>query len=204
MIQGMKGKYPNGLKDAMERAGIGPTGLAREARTSKQNVSRLADGERQLTGLWADRFAPHLNVQPEDLIFSSRRSSLIRVPLLSWVSAGRLAAAEAVTNVDAKKHVSVADLPSGGTWVALTVDGDSMNLVAPPGSIILVNRADDRLFDDRFYVFSTGEGLATFKRYRSGPTRFQPYSTNPDHETQYPSDVLHIIGRVRRVITDLK
>ena len=201
-IRGMKGKYPNGLATAMERLNIGPTALARLVQTSKQNVDRIADGERKLTVVWAEKFSPHLEATAEELMFPGRQQTL-KVPLLSWVSAGRLAAAEGVTNVDAKRHVNVADLPTG-QWIALTVDGDSMDLVAPPGSIILVNRSDERLMDDKFYVFSTGDGAATFKRYRSSPTRLQPYSRNPDHETIYPSDILHIIGRVRRVITDLK
>jgi SOS-response transcriptional repressor LexA len=198
----MKGKWPNGLKTAMQKANKGPTELAQLAGTSKQNVGRFADGERELTGPWAERFASHLNVSPEQLVFPGR-GSLLRVPLLSWVAAGKLTAPEGASNVDAKRHVNVADLPPGA-WIALTVEGDSMNLIAPPGSIILVNRADERLQDDKFYVFATSEGAATFKRFRSLPTRLQPYSTNPDHETQYPGEVLHIVGRVRRVVTDLK
>lgn len=199
----MKGKFPNGLKSAMEFAKIGPTELAKRAGTSKQNVKRFADAEHKLTVPWAEKFAGPLNKTPEELVFPAKRLSTIKVPLVSWVAAGRLTEVEGVMNVDAKRHVTIADLPSGA-WIALTVDGDSMNLVAPSGAIILVNRADERLIDDRFYVFSTGEGAATFKRYRGNPTRFQPFSTNPDHETYYPSEVLHIIGRVRRVIIELK
>ncbi len=202
MLLGMKGKFPNGLRRAMDTAKIGVSALARAAKTPKQNISRLADGERKLTVQWAELLAPHLGRPPEELILASKPATS-RVPLLSWVAAGKLTAAEGVTNVDAKRFVTVADLPAGA-WIALTVDGDSMNLVAPPGSTILVNREDERLLDERFYVFSTGDGAATFKRFRSNPIRLQPFSTNPDHETQYPGENLHIVGRVRRVITDLK
>jgi predicted nucleic acid-binding protein len=41
--------------------------------------------------------------------------------------------------------------------------------------------------------------------YRGGPRpRLQPYSTNPDHETQYPSDDVSVVGRVRRVVNELR
>lgn len=199
-LPSMKGKYPNGLKAAMDEAEIGPTQLANEVGgTSKQQIARLADGERELTAIWAERLASRLRVSPVKLVFPDLPEP-IKVPLISLVAAGKLTVQE---NVDSKRHVTVTDLPQGN-WLALTVDGDSMNLIAPHGSTILVNRADDRLQDDKFYVFSTGEGAATFKRYRGGPTRLQPYSTNPDHETLYPENDLYVIGRVRRVITELK
>jgi len=202
----MKGKYPNGLKRAMDDAEIGPTDLAKRAKTSKQNVDRWAKGERELTAYWAEKLAPHLKVQPERLVFPQSGNLAVQVPLLSWVSAGKLADVESIENIDAKRHVPIGSLPPG-EWIALEVRGDSMDRIAPDGSIILVNRKDDRLKDDAFYVFGTESGEATFKRYRGGPNgsiRLQPYSTNPDHETLHPSGELRVLGRVRRVITDLK
>lgn len=78
-----------------------------------------------------------------------------------------------------------------------------MNRVAPDGATILVNRADDRLLDGRFYVFQQGSGAATFKRYKRSPEMMQPFSTNPDHLSIPIVDDLYVFGRVRRVITDL-
>jgi len=195
-------KYPNGLAAAMAaRPDVKQADLAREAGTSPQQVGRLFHGDREMTAFWAERLAPALNVSPEELVFPGLKR--IRVPLLSWVSAGKLTGQDGVRRSDIRKYVLAAGLPKGD-WIALQVEGDSMNRVALDGSYILVNRADDNLIDDRFYVFSTPTGEATFKRYRSGrPPRLQPFSTNPDHETIILSEEMNLIGRVGRVVTDL-
>lgn len=203
----MKGKYPNGLQAAMDQLKIGPTELARAAKTSKQNVDRWAKGERELTAYWAEKLGPPLKTAPEQLVFPNSKNISSVVPLLSWVSAGKLAEVDTVVNIDSKRHISVAALPAGD-WIALEVRGDSMDRVAADGSLILVNRLDDRLKDEAFYVFATTDtGDATFKRYRAGTRsngRLQPFSTNPDHETIPITEAMKCIGRVRRVITDLK
>lgn len=125
-----------------------------------------------------------------------------QVPIISWVSAGRLRASHPVYDGDILRYVYVTDLPPGD-WLALEVDGDSMNRVAPPGSTIIVNRNDQNLIDSKYYVFGNAQGEATFKRYRADPDRLQPFSTNPDHETHYIESEMLTVGRVRRVITDL-
>lgn len=66
----MKDKYPNGLKQAMERAHVGPSELARQVGTSRQQVSRYMNAEYELNREWAERFAPILHVRPEALIFA--------------------------------------------------------------------------------------------------------------------------------------
>ena len=78
-----------------------------------------------------------------------------------------------------------------------------MDRIAPDGSIILVNRADDKLIDGRYYVFSVDGGAATFKRYKRTPERLQPYSTNPDHTSLMATGDLYVFGRVRRIINDV-
>ncbi len=196
----MKGKFPNGLAEAISLRKISHAALAEAAGTSQQQVSRLASGEREMTALWADKLAGPLRTSPEQLVFPGLRR--IRVPLVSWVSAGKIASQEPVRRSDIKKYILVADLPRGD-WIVLQVQGDSMDRVAPDGSFIFVNCTDQSLLNDKFYVFSTEEGT-TFKRYRAGrPPRLQPYSTNPDHETIPATADLAVLGRVGRVVTDL-
>lgn len=201
MAEPMDVSFPNGLADAMAAQGISQAGLAKAANTSQQQIGKLVHGSREMTAQWANRLAPHLAVPPEVLVFPDLRR--IRVPLISWVSAGQLAHQHGIRKVDIQKYLLTGDLPKGD-WIALEVSGDSMDRVAPEGSVILVNRADDRLLKDKFYVFATLDGETTFKRYRAGsPPRLQPYSTNPDHETIMPAGELIVLGRVRRVIQDL-
>lgn len=199
----MKGKFPNGLADALSRRpGISQADLAKAAGTSQQQIGKLLHGEREMTALWAEKIAPALRTSPEKLVFPGLRT--FRAPLLSWVSAGRLIAQEGVKKSDVRKYVHLADLPKGD-WVVLEVQGDSMDRVAPDGSFICVNLADQRVINDKYYVFGTPEGDATFKRYRSGsPPRLQPFSTNPDHETVQMSGEMLVVGRVGRVINDLQ
>lgn len=200
----MKGKYPNGLEAAMKRAGLSSVKLAEIAGTSRQQINKLASGEREMTAIWAERLAPILKTAPELLVFPSLRRT--RAPLISWVSAGRMFEQDAVRKGDVRKYVLAADLPKGD-WIVLEIQGDSMNLVAPDGSYIFVNLADDTLVNEGFYVFTTPQGEATFKRYRAAekgrPPRLQPFSTNPDHETIIPTEETVVIGRVGRVVHDL-
>lgn len=197
----MKGKFPNGLAEAMERRAISQGALAKAIGTTQQQISKLVHGEREMTALWAERLAPLLRTSPEKLVFPGLKT--FRAPLLSWVSAGRLAHQEGVKRSDVRKYVYLADLPKGD-WIVLEVQGDSMDRIAPDGAYICVNLADHRVVNDKFYVFGTPEGEATFKRYRAGnPPRLQPYSTNPDHETIHMSGETVIVGRVGRVIHEL-
>jgi len=197
----MKGKYPNGLGEVMKRRDMSQAALAEAVGTSQQQIGKLVHGEREMTASWAEKLAVPLRTQPELLVFPSLRR--IRIPLVSWVSAGRMSQQDGVRKSDIKKYLLAADLPRGD-WVALQVSGDSMNLVAPEGSYIFVNRADSRLVNDAFYVFETPEGDVTFKRYRGGARpRLQPFSTNPDHETIHPTGELSVFGRVGRVVNDL-
>jgi ribosome-binding protein aMBF1 (putative translation factor) len=66
----MKGKWPNHLNSEMKKAGLGPTELARKARTTKQEVSRLAKGERKLTKEWAEKLAGPLKIEPSVLLWA--------------------------------------------------------------------------------------------------------------------------------------
>lgn len=127
-----------------------------------------------------------------------------QVPVVSLVSAGRLKRREGVSATDVERFMPVASLPSGD-WIALIVDGDSMDRVAPDQSAILVNRADSQLIDGRFYVFNLDNGETTFKTFRREPMRLQPFSTNPDHMSIPVSsdEDFYVVGRVKRIIQDV-
>lgn len=203
-------KWPNGLADALARAKeldpeLGPTKLAKLTKENKQTIDRYIKGERKIPKAKAAIIAPLVNSTVSDLLLiESDLPAFERVPLISMVSAGRLADEDGVTNVDIDKHVIAVDLPKGDWW-AMRVKGDSMDKIAPDGAVIFVNRADKLLREDQFYVFALGSGPATFKRYRGGKNvRLQPFSSNPDNETLPAPHDLRVIGRVRRVVTDLR
>lgn len=115
------------------------------------------------------------------------------VPHLSWISAGAMMRDDVAD--EALGTIEVAGLPPGD-WFALTVRGDSMDRISPPDSVIFVNRRDRNLVANACYVIDDGEGNATYKRFRPGPMRFEPVSTNDKHETLFPDNEPTVVGRV--------
>jgi phage repressor protein C with HTH and peptisase S24 domain len=184
----------------MDRLPIGPTELARRIGTAKQNIDRWASQARKLPVEAARNLAPHLGVAPEELIFDKKPSAAVqRVPLLSWTSGGPQA-----RNTAPGKRVVAGDLPKGD-WIAFRVEGNSMDRIAPDGSIIFVNRKDTALKDKSFYVFGLADGSAIFKRYRAGKLAdLSSFSTEGEQASIAFSRETSVIGRVRRVVLDLK
>lgn len=204
----MKEEPRHRLQKARAAAGFAnPAEASRAHRGINQNtLTSHENGNRSISRMAAAKYASAFGVEAGWILYGERRDvefpGLYRVPVVTWVSASNLRDQPGVTASEIERWVQVADLPAGD-WIALSVDGDSMNRVAPDGSTILVNRADERLLDGKYYVFQQGNGAATFKRYRRDPEMMQPYSTNPDHMSIPVADDLYVFGRVRRVITDL-
>jgi SOS-response transcriptional repressor LexA len=213
----IKGKFPNALAVLMKREKIGSTKLAGLVGTSKQNITRWANQSRALPPEWADKIAPFLRATAAELLLIDTtirrvassasikidKMQAVRVPMVSWVSAGKFVSQDSVSSADVQKYI-IADLNPKGDWIALQGSGNSMDLIAREGAIIFVDRKDDRLRDNGFYVFALDDGSTTFKRYRSGsPPRLQPYSRNPDHETKLASEDMQVVGRVKRTMLDL-
>jgi SOS-response transcriptional repressor LexA len=124
------------------------------------------------------------------------------VPLVSWVSAGQLSDQDAIVDFTDSQVVQVADLPRGD-WIALRVDGDSMNKISPPDSIIFVDRRDRHLVPNACYVIADETGAATYKRYRPGDRpEFQPASYK-DIDPPRLEGAITVIGRVRRSMIEM-
>jgi SOS-response transcriptional repressor LexA len=128
---------------------------------------------------------------------------LSRVPLLDWVSAGRLVEPRSQIPVEDVPLLAFADL-GRGDFFALRVGGDSMDRVSPDGSVIVVNRADKTPVAGKPYVFSY-RGEATYKLWHAEPPYLAPFSTNPAHQPIFVKNKrsLEIVGRVRRTLLDL-
>lgn len=129
----------------------------------------------------------------------------IRVPLISWVTAGSLASSEGQLDLADARKVNVPELDPKGDWIALEVDGDSMNRISPPQSVILVNRRETRLVPNGCYVIANDAGDASYKRYRPSPPLWHPVSTNKKHKplTAKEAQEIRVIGRVRKTMLDM-
>jgi SOS-response transcriptional repressor LexA len=202
----MKGKFPNGLRECLAAANVPQAELARAAKTSPQNINRFVQEERDLNREWALRLAPHLpGISPANLIFGLKTENRTKkVPVVSWVSAGRFAETQVVMESDSFDRYIDEILPDGD-WIAFEVIGDSMNYVAPEGAYIFVNRRVKNLINGYFYAVAMENGDATFKRYRSQPNRLEPMSTNPVHQTHFfqEDETVRVIGRVEKVVNNL-
>ncbi|MCD1264284.1 hypothetical protein B5M44_14180 [Shinella sumterensis] len=63
-----KGKFPNGLRKAMDAKKLGLTDLAKSVGTSKQNIERWANGERALKPEMAAKIAPFVDATAAQLL----------------------------------------------------------------------------------------------------------------------------------------
>jgi SOS-response transcriptional repressor LexA len=200
----MKGKYPNGLRTAMEAKAIGVTDLATAIRTSKQNIQRWKDQERKLPMEWAEEISRELGIDLTALLLPQVGPR--GVPIISWVTAGAPKTPSVVLGMSEAKLAYAHDLDPKGDWIALEVEGDSMDRISPPESIIFVNRKDRRLVANACYVIADAEGgQATYKRFRPTPDRWEPVSTNPEHEPVFVKKGREpvIIGRVRKTLLSM-
>ena len=186
-------------------------GLSASAASSKAGLSRFAisniykNPNSKPRGETLQQLARVLEVS-SDYILTGRGDAPSakdsrRVPVLSWVSAGQMARDEGQQDIIGE--ADAADLDIKGQWIALRVEGDSMDRISPPGSLIFVNLADRRLVTNACYIITNGDGEATYKRFRANPPRFEPVSTNPAHEPIFPDGDPVVLGRVRRSVIDM-
>ncbi|MBI1620128.1 LexA family transcriptional regulator [Aquamicrobium sp. cd-1] len=173
-------------KDPHKTGGVTSSTLAKLAPTLKTSVAWLLE-----------------EAGPEIVEGNVVDHSFVPAKLISWVSAGALSLPEQAHDdeLEYAPTVYAPDLDPAGDWIALRVDGDSMNRISPHDSIIFVNRKDKRLVPNACYIIGDGEGGATYKRFRP-PNTWEPVSTNPQHQ---PFVLPHgvepdIIGRVRKTI----
>lgn len=91
--------------------------------------------------------------------------------------------------------VSDPETPAGA--YALTVKGDSMDLIVSDGASIVVDPEDTALWPGKRYVVMTEDGEKTFKEFQADPARLIPCSSNPAHQPiLLGSEPIKILGRV--------
>lgn len=189
---------PNQIAAVRKRVGLKIEELAERAGLSTTYVWRMERGERNVSLKNLQKLADALGVAPSDLIESK---PVADVPILSWVSAGMMARDD--VQQDVVGEIRMSDLDPRGEWIALRVEGDSMDRISPPGSLILVDLTDKALVPNACYIITDGDSQATYKRFRSNPPRFEPVSTNPSHQPIFPDGEPAVIGRVRRSLIDM-
>lgn len=187
----------NRLREFRERKGLSRKALAELAGTGPTQVDKLEKGERRLSDHWAQRFAPHLEVEPYELFMNASELPTVRwVPVIGDVSCGNWQ--EAIEHPEG--HVPT--VTAGPNVFALRPRGDSMDLLITPNGYALVDPDQVDLIDGKVYVVSNANNETTAKRYRASPARLVPCSTNDSHrEITIGSEPFKVVGRVVEIVT---
>ena len=122
------------------------------------------------------------------------------VPLISWVAAGKLTGGNELNISTGTEDFMVAP-HNCRTLIALRVQGNSMNRVAPDGSIIIVNLNDRSLASDQYYIVKH-HGDTIFKQFRTKPARLEADSTD-SCATIFCADEIEVVGHVIEVTRKL-
>lgn len=201
------------IAEARRRSGLGrkvtQAELAARLGVTPQAVSGWERGEAMPESDKLTAISGYLNVGVGWLLEGdgtlgpdSSRPGISFVKLVDKVPAGQLAAPASQVPLEGLPTMIFADL-GRGDFIALTVEGDSMDRVSPDGSVIVINRSDRTLVTGKPYVFCH-KGRVTYKLWRHDPPRLQPFSTNPVHDPVYvkskaEADKL-VVGRVVRTV----
>lgn len=157
------------LKEAMNKAGISGAQLARAADCQPPEISRLMNGTRKMTPKWAERLAPHLGIEPADLVFGGPTTQTPEVfeghyrPPPQFLGARDLPVFAAVEGGVGDLEVSTEPvelvprpwyLGEVKDGFAVIVTGESMVPAYNPGDMAIVN---PRLpyMRDKIHIFTT-------------------------------------------------
>lgn len=188
----------NNITEIREKKRMTIEQLAEKTGLSVSYISRMARGDRNISLKNLNKIADGLGVMPSELIGPVSQQE---IPVLSWVSAGQMLRDEGQQDIIG--YIEMPDLDPKGRWIALRVEGDSMDRISPPGSLIFIDLTDKTLVPNACYVIADGDNHVTYKRFRANPVRFEPVSTNLSLQTIYPDHDPIIIGRVRRSLIDM-
>jgi SOS-response transcriptional repressor LexA len=161
-------------------------------------VNKMCSGDRRV---YADEM---LAIESVSEIAVPSPSVPQKIPLVDWVSAGKLAEPGSQMPTNDVPLLAFADL-GRGDFIALRVQGDSMDRISPDGSTVVINRDDKTLVAGKPYVFSL-RGETTYKLWQPDtPPYLQPYSTNPMHKLIFVPRKrdFAVVGRVKRTSLDL-
>lgn len=179
---------PDEIKAELERRNMSQRDLADAIGMSENYLSKSLRGIRIFKLAEMDAIRAELAPEPE-----GSESRLRTIPLLGSVPAGKFSPGEQRGG----RRIAVADPEIPRNAFALTVQGDSMDLIVPSGTVLIIDPDDKDLWPGRRYVVQTIEGDTTYKEFRSDPARLVPCSSNPVHQViPLGSEPIVIVGRV--------
>lgn len=186
---------PNRIRAMRMERGWSLAELAERANTTAPQIMKLERSQRRIDLEWINRLAAAFGIPEVVLLGHTDAATAVRMlPFVGLIAAGNWReAVEQPLGVTA-----VPDFLSGGPDAfILQPDGDSMDKVLPPGGFVVVDPRDADLRDGKIYAIMNAEGEATVKRYRADPSRLEPCSNNPAHQSiSIGREPFTVIGRV--------
>ena len=184
----------NRIAELRKVVGLNAEQLATLAGTTKSQLGKLERGERRLSDHWAARLAPHLRVQPYELLMPvGIKIKVNYVPVIGQVSCG--AWLEAIEQTDDYVPTTY----DSENAFALRPIGDSMDKIITEGGFIVVDPDKLDLIDGKFYVVMNSVGETTAKQYKGNPARLVPCSSNPNYkEIAVGRDQFTVVGQIVR------
>ena len=180
---------PDEIKAELRARNMTQRDLADAVGMDENHLSKALRGGRQFKIGEMDAIRKELAPEPDDPDKLAIRS----IPLLGEVPAGKPEAQE--QRKGPRLIVSDPDLPARA--YGLRVRGDSMDLIVPDGSTVIIDPDDTALWPGYRYVVRSADGETTFKEYQEGPSRLVPCSSNPEHrDIPLGSEPIKIEGRV--------
>ena len=166
--------------------------LAEKVGVHFTTIAKIERSQRRLSGELLVKISEALGVPPVDLVEVAPAALPVRnIPIIGRIAAGNWR--EAV--LDPEGYIAI---PLGGpNAFALRPEGDSMNLIAREGSLIVVDPDERDLLDGKLFAVMNGDAETTFKRFRADPPRLEPVSDNPIHKPiALGREPFTVIGRI--------
>lgn len=194
-------RVKNKVRELRKAKGMTQEQLAEKVGVHFTTIAKIERAERGLSVDMLAALARALGVAPIEIIGEGGGNGLPpmrMVPLLGRIAAGNWR--EAINDPDGSIPVPGA----GENAFALRPDGDSMNLLVGDNAIIVIDPDDMELRDGSVYAMLNGDGESTFKRFRTGPMRLEPVSSNPEHKPiLLGQEPFTVIGRVTYQLSSL-
>lgn len=206
-------EFKTRLARALTLRNIKPAELSEKTGILKSSISQYLHGDSKPNSDAFTKITQVLNVNPTWLsgyavpmeIISSNNDSSIRTtdtnvmfPIVGKVSAGLPILA--VENIEGYEVAPSSYVKHGFEYFYLRVQGDSMDIKIPEGSLVLVQK-QDALENDEIGVFRINNDDVTVKKFKKEDNMISliPMSHNPIHKNQkydLTKDKIDIVGRV--------
>lgn len=212
-------KFSERLKQLRAEAGLSQSDMGKIIKISKSSVNMYERGEREPGLDTLEAIADHFNVDMDYLLgktetrrkydFSSLtlHESAVRIPVYGKVAAGIPIAA--VTDFSSEDPDDWEEIPAqmarSGEYIALRIDGDSMEPRIRKGDVVIVRLQEQVESGDIAIVFVNGDD-AVCKRVRWTDAGLTLISSNPSYEPLFftPAEVESLPVRFLGKVVELR